>query len=184
MSIVTTIQDLCNKNNITFYNLEQTLGFGNGTIRRWNDNIPKTDRLIKVANYFNVSVDYLLDRGKTQNKPSFSHNKNSMPLFDLIKNLSLEKGISIARLEKELGLANGSIKKWSKVIPSGDRLAKVANYFNVSVDYLLGRESNCNFYDFAFSVNDSHLLTEEDKEKLTKTFKDITNLYLNAKNTR
>lgn len=64
-NLVQKIEELCNKKNITFYNLEQALGFGNGTIRRWNDNIPKTDRLTKVADYFNVSIDYLLDRDTT-----------------------------------------------------------------------------------------------------------------------
>jgi len=63
-----------------------------------------------------------------------------MDLLSRIKELCGEHGISIARLEQETGLANGSIRKWSKAIPSGDRLAKVADYFNVTTDYLLGRE--------------------------------------------
>lgn len=107
-----------------------------------------------------------------------------MLLTERIKDLCLTKDISISRLEKELGLANGSIKKWSKTTPSGDRLAKVADYFHISTDYLLGREPNYNCYDFQFSVSRSVHLTENDKEKLIKTFKDITNLYLDAKNTK
>lgn len=64
-----------------------------------------------------------------------------MNLFDRIKILCEEKDVSIARLEQETGLANGSIRKWSNAIPSGDRLAKVADYFNVTTDYLLGRDN-------------------------------------------
>ena len=70
-NLVQKIEELCNKKNITFYNLEQALGFGNGTIRRWNNNIPKTDRLTKVADYFDVSIDYLLGREEQQNELLF-----------------------------------------------------------------------------------------------------------------
>ena len=46
--------------------------------------------------------------------------------------------ISIAKLEQELGFANATIRKWAKSSPSADKLLKVADYFGVSVDYLLG----------------------------------------------
>jgi hypothetical protein len=34
--------------------------FGNGTIHRWDKVQPTADKLIKVAQFFNVSLDYLL----------------------------------------------------------------------------------------------------------------------------
>lgn len=61
-------------------------------------------------------------------------------LFEKIQELCKSKNITIAALERECGLGNATIKKWGTSIPSGDRLAKVADYFHVSVDYLLGRE--------------------------------------------
>lgn len=66
-----------------------------------------------------------------------------MNLLCRIKELCETKNISIARLEQETGLANGSIRKWEKVLPSSDRLEKVADYFNVTTDYLLGRSASC-----------------------------------------
>ena len=60
-------------------------------------------------------------------------------LYARIKDLCEEKEISITKLESDLGFGNSSIKKWNgKVCPSADKLLKVAKYFNVSVDYLLG----------------------------------------------
>lgn len=60
-------------------------------------------------------------------------------LYARIKSLCEEKGITITKLESDLGFGNSSIKKWNgKVCPSADKLLKVAKYFNVSVDYLLG----------------------------------------------
>ena len=61
-------------------------------------------------------------------------------LYERIQALSKGKGITIASLERECGLGNATIKKWGTSTPSVDRLSKVADYFNVSVDYLLGRE--------------------------------------------
>lgn len=64
-----------------------------------------------------------------------------MNLTETIKRLCDKKTISIAKLERELDFANGSIRKWTDAVPSADRLAKVADYFGVTVDYLLGRDN-------------------------------------------
>lgn len=63
-----------------------------------------------------------------------------MTIVDRIKELCITKGTNMANLERELGLSKGSISKWSKSSPNSDGLQKVADYFHVSVDYLLGRE--------------------------------------------
>ena len=58
------------------------------------------------------------------------------------------KGIgSISALEKELGFGSGTILKWDRQTPSADKLAKVADYFGCSVDYLLGREVDDTYRD-------------------------------------
>lgn len=58
-------------------------------------------------------------------------------LFSVLKKLCNENNISIFILEKEIGVANGSIRKWEKSTPSADKVLAVAKYFGVSVDYLL-----------------------------------------------
>lgn len=107
-----------------------------------------------------------------------------MNILNRIKNLCEIKGITISFLEQHLEFGKGTIVKWNRSSPNSDKLTKIADYFHVSTDYLLDREPNHSFYDFQFSVSRSVHLTEEDKEKLIKTFKDIANLYLDAKNTR
>lgn len=61
-------------------------------------------------------------------------------LRDRIKMLAKARGLSLPKLESELGFGSGTIVKWEKASPSADKLQKVADYFDVSVDYLLGRE--------------------------------------------
>lgn len=65
-----------------------------------------------------------------------------MNTFQIIQNLANKKGISIAELERTLNLSNGSIARWKKSAPSSKGLTLIADYFDVSVDYLLGREKD------------------------------------------
>lgn len=65
-----------------------------------------------------------------------------MSVLYKIKDLANEKGVSLSELERSIGISNGSISKWEKSSPKADTLQKVADYFNVSVDYLLGRTNN------------------------------------------
>lgn len=62
MKILTTIRELCAQRGESLASLERKLGFGNGTIGRWETSYPSSDRLAKVADYFGVSTDYLLER--------------------------------------------------------------------------------------------------------------------------
>ncbi|EDO0884330.1 helix-turn-helix transcriptional regulator [Listeria monocytogenes] len=65
-----------------------------------------------------------------------------MTLLDLIKKLCKKRGISVTMLENELGLPDNTIYQWKNRMPSVERLQVVADYFNVSIDYLLGRTDN------------------------------------------
>lgn len=58
------IKKLCDEQNITFAELERRIEISNGQIRRWDKVSPKNENLLKVAEYFNVSLDYLNNRTK------------------------------------------------------------------------------------------------------------------------
>ena len=60
MTITEKIRKLCEANNITINKLEKELGIGRGNIGRWYKHRPNPDDLLKVANRFNVSAEYLL----------------------------------------------------------------------------------------------------------------------------
>lgn len=60
MSITERIRKLCEENNITINRLEKELGIGRGNIGRWHKHKPNSGELLKVANRFNVSAEYLL----------------------------------------------------------------------------------------------------------------------------
>lgn len=61
--LIDKIQELCRKHNTNFAQLERTLGFGNGTLQKWDKSIAGVDKIRAVADHFSVSVDELLERG-------------------------------------------------------------------------------------------------------------------------
>ena len=57
-----------------------------------------------------------------------------------LKQLRTEKCLSQTQLAKDLAVDQRSISNWENAIrePSFEMLTKIANYFDVSTDYLLG----------------------------------------------
>lgn len=74
------IQSLCETNNIKISELEIILGFSKNLIYKWKNSNPRCDKLEKVADYFDVSIDYLI--GKTYNP--LSHKDNLEPSLGMI----------------------------------------------------------------------------------------------------
>lgn len=58
-------------------------------------------------------------------------------LYDRIEELCKEKHIRIARLEKECGLGNATVRGWKTADPQISKLKAVADYFGVTVDSLI-----------------------------------------------
>ena len=72
-----------------------------------------------------------------------------------IRNLCKEHGISMRRLERDNDFGNGLVSKWSNSSPSVAYLQKVAQYFGVSINYLLGEkdfENNGSKYEFPHNI--------------------------------
>lgn len=61
--------------------------------------------------------------------------------WDIFETLCLQHGSTPTAISKKIGFSNATAAKWKKgSMPNGATLQKIADYFNVSVDYLLGKE--------------------------------------------
>lgn len=60
MTIGERVKDLCEKNGITANKVENDLKFGIGYISKLDKSNPNVKKIKSIADYFNVSVDYLL----------------------------------------------------------------------------------------------------------------------------
>ena len=63
-----------------------------------------------------------------------------MLTYETIKTLCKDKGVTVTGLEKELGFARGSLCKVDTNKPSMEKVQKLADYFNVSLHYLMTGE--------------------------------------------
>lgn len=65
-----------------------------------------------------------------------------MEIVERIKALCKKKGTTMGTLEKELGLGNGSIRRWNERTPGADKILLIANRLEVTTDWLLtGKET-------------------------------------------
>ena len=62
--------------------------------------------------------------------------------FEIVKDLCEKQGISLNTLEEKLELGKNSLYGLKRNQPSAERLQQIADYFNISTDYLLGRTDN------------------------------------------
>lgn len=70
--------------------------------------------------------------------------------YDKFSELCARKNVSINRACIEMGLSRSLASKWKATdagIPTASTLQRIADYFDVSVSYLLGEEDRENYYD-------------------------------------
>lgn len=95
-----------------------------------------------------------------------------MTTFEIIKKLCSDRGMTISQLTSELNMGENSIYRWKTQKPALEKLQQVADFFNVSVDYLLGRTDNPHLNNevpkeaatIAAHIDDD--ATEEDMQKI------------------
>jgi transcriptional regulator with XRE-family HTH domain len=61
-------------------------------------------------------------------------------IYAKIKELCKKKGVSVRKLEADLGFSTGSACKWDISTPSFERMTKVADYFSVQLDELRNKQ--------------------------------------------
>lgn len=96
-------------------------------------------------------------------------------LLDRVKELIAQSNMTAKQLTVELGISNSSFTDWGKGkgSPSLDTVTKIADYFHVSIDYLVRGEefSEPKRLDFSNPMDKElldkfHSLTPELREKL------------------
>lgn len=97
-----------------------------------------------------------------------------MTTLERIKKLCESRGITVPTLEERLAIPNNTIYQWNKRKPNTDRLEKVADYFNVSVDYLLGRTDDTDIQTIA-AHHDGEEWTDEEMEEIER-FKEFVRM--------
>lgn len=108
--------------------------------------------------------------------------------LEKIKELAQNQGISLQKVAEDLGYSINYLYTLKEKTPKSDRLQEIADYFNVSTDYLLGRtdnpaiakDDNANAYLgpaetelVAAFRNQTQNMTEEEKVRFNKAIESL-----------
>lgn len=63
-------------------------------------------------------------------------------MYEIFEQLLQLRGVSAYQVSKETGISQATLSSWKKgtYTPKQDKLQKIADYFGVTVDYLLGND--------------------------------------------
>ena len=165
---VDKLLELLKSKNITKNKFLTDVKLSRNSFVDWTNrgNIPNGDVLLKIADYFDVSVDYLLDNDDIPNVGNSTFYQN-------LENLCKENGTTVTAVVKELKLSTSKVTAWKNgSVPNGNILVLLANYFNVSVDYLLGKASPTPEQTDSFT-EESADLTPDERSKVEEYIKFI-----------
>lgn len=100
---------------------------------------PRLNNLIKIANFFECPLDYLLGRDDAFYEINITPN---VKFVDQLEKVMKEKGFKQKQLVNDKIISRTNIYDWRHDgnSPSMDIVIKLADYLNVSVDHLVGRE--------------------------------------------
>ncbi len=135
------LKDLIEEHNISAEILAQSLELsGNSLIYEWirQDIFPNYSSILKLVDYFHCSIEYLIGRTEEYGEAKF---KQCPPFDEQLKMVMKQNNKTQYRMIKD-GIANSAhFNKWfvKKAQPKLETLIKLADYFIISVDELVGR---------------------------------------------
>ena len=100
-------------------------------------------------------------------------------VYDRVEALCRLHNLTVNALEVKIGIKHGTIRKWKTKeggLPSCSVLVAIADYFDTSVDFLLGRESQAS--NIAFLIEKIHNILQELDHSIVKADEEIQR-YLN-----
>lgn len=105
--------------------------------------IPSLRPLMKIADYLKVSLPYLL--GETEVNDFYASDSHAT-FHTRIAELTKEKHTNYSQISNRMPFSKNFFYEWQnkKTLPSLDYLKALAEYFKVSIDYLLGRTDDRN----------------------------------------
>lgn len=116
------------------------MGIAQNTLSNWElgNRRPDYETLNKIADYFSVTVDDLIGG---QDQPNHQPTLSSASRFgNTLRALRKQNDLMQQDVAEKLGIKNNTLSNWEtgRTAPDFEALIKLADYFHVSTDYLLG----------------------------------------------
>lgn len=141
------LNELMDLEGITSFGLAQATGLPLKSVHNWTRGVfyPNAKGLLLLANYFRISVDYLLGESDVLEEKAAKGITVEQAQENVVKKLEeyrMNKGIKYGRLSKLLGVGQCTLTRWfnEKAMPETTMLIRIAKLLEISIDELLGRE--------------------------------------------
>lgn len=140
--------DLMQFNNLSIHKLAADIAVQRKSIINWVEgrNYPRYDALIKLANYFKVSTDYLV--GLADNNTQYNHVNSYTKvqiharLVEILNEFLNKNHLTKYAFSRMLNMEQSTVERWFKkgAMPEVSVLIRISEKTNKSLDYLLGWE--------------------------------------------
>lgn len=136
-----TLDELYSDKNLNAVTLANAIGVHRNTIHRYlaGNKAPTLESALRLSDYFCCSIEFLLGRTDINVVPL----KVELPPFSKqLRHLFEYFGSNEYRMAKEAKISRSSTHDWlsGKRVPSLDNLVKIADYFECSIDFVIGKE--------------------------------------------
>ncbi|MDE7082397.1 MAG: transcriptional regulator [Clostridia bacterium] len=136
-----TLNELIIDNLANLTEVSQEIGCGESTLSRYVSGIasPTLEMTMRLADYFNVTCDYLLGLDKYNRADSF---KRCPPFGKRLEEVLKYFRVTRYKLRQMTGIAESVMRYWvqGKTVPSIKSVVKIADALGCTVDFLIGRE--------------------------------------------
>ena len=129
-------------NELTTKTLAQKTNIDKSTISAWRrrEYSPSTQNFLKLVEFFNCSADYLVglvefpSDNVTYHTPVYKYGK-------ILRSLLATHKVSQEKFLESMNLSSNLLYKWltDKNVPSVENLVRIAQFFEISLDTLIGR---------------------------------------------
>lgn len=135
-----TLSALMAEQNLKAPALAKILNTNRSNVTRYLEGkrFPSYYNFIAIADYFSISTDVLLGRLDYTNDTTFLP---ALPFGTRLRQIMQETKTTQYRIELDLKISGANMYKWLNdiTVPSVESLDKLADYMDISIDYLLGR---------------------------------------------
>lgn len=134
------LTELMEEKDLRVLDLAKKINCSRNAITQWLEvkYFPRCDMLLKLSQYFCVTLDYLL--GLSDNREDYKATKDGN-FLDMFKLLLLKNNFTEYGVAKVCKFSQINIRNWKKrgSMPDTQTLVSLAKLFDVTVEYLLGR---------------------------------------------
>lgn len=128
--------DIMDEKGKSIKDLEESKIIGKNTFYIFSKTYPSLNTIIKIANFLNVSIDYLLDKSTENKFKPYKLEQNNF--YNTLSIILKKNNISQTKLCSDLQISRTNFSRWKNgTQPSLEKLILISTYLNCSIDDLL-----------------------------------------------